>query len=138
MPKQPRQRCGFCQGIGHNRLTCPKRALQIAKKVNGTAAHVHVKSAAEPGTAIHSIVPDYALWLVSEGRTGQALAHAKQEPGMVGDTMLQALAELDVKAKKVPAEQITAMKDAERKLAEAQLQADATRRVVIEKLGYKG
>jgi hypothetical protein len=137
MSKQPRQRCGFCKGIGHNRLTCPKRALQIAKKVNGTV-HEHVKPP-EPVAPLRGvIVPDYALWLVTEGRTGQALAHARKEAGMVGDTMLQALAELDLRAKKIPAEQIAAMKDAEREHIKTQAAYDDARRAVIEKLGYKG
>lgn len=134
MSKQPRQRCGFCKGVGHNKLTCPKKQQQNAKIANGVEMHV------TRDTVMRTIIdPNYALWLVCEGSTSDALANATREKpsGMVGDTMLQALAELDLRAKKVPAEQIAEIKSAKAKLDAALAEHTEARRKIIEKLGYK-
>jgi hypothetical protein len=135
MSKQPRQRCGFCKGIGHNRLTCPKRADQQAKTANG----VHIEPAATRDAVMRTIIdPNYALWLLSEGATGDALANATREkpPGMVGDMMLQALAELDLRAKKVPTDQIATLKALKKQHDEALSAYNSIRHEITKKLGY--
>lgn len=97
-----------------------------------------------PDVAMRTMIdPFYAVWLVSEGSVGEALANATRglaearKAGItVGDTMLQALAELELRARDLSPVLLVEVRALRQKLDAAQSEYSAAAKKITDHLGY--
>lgn len=137
------RKCRDCHQSGHNRATCPR----------GSRAADRLPSA-PPGNLLRMLIdPAQALALVTEGQVGAALANATRRIGelrgdglghLVRDDILVALAELELRARTLPADAVTAIQStmevietARRALKDAERAHARARAAVLVGLGYR-
>lgn len=91
------------------------------------------------------IDPFYAVWLVCQGSVGEALANATRKTvearrlgfgGLAGDTMLQALAELELRARDIDPKLIAQAKELRDAMDLAVVKYRAVEIQITDKLGY--
>lgn len=91
------------------------------------------------------IDPFYAVWLVCQGCVGEALANATRKTvearrigfgGLAGDTMLQALAELELRARDIDPKLIAQAKELRDAMDLATVKYRAVEIQITDKLGY--
>lgn len=100
-------KCTLCRKPGHNRSGCPEKTPDPLP----------------PDIALQTMItPLYATWLVTENAVGEALANATRALAGrgAGDALLQALAELDLRARNLSPEEIATARDLRQKADAAQ------------------
>lgn len=134
-PKKPRK-CSVCDSTEHR------------ADFHGTKAQRAAKASAlpelPPAVAMRTMIdPFYAVWLVSQGSIGEALANcmrktveARQAGLTIGDTMMQALAELELRARDLPPELIAQAKELRDARDLAHVKYRAVEIQITDKLGY--
>jgi hypothetical protein len=134
-----RRHCGFCNQSGHNRRACPlDRATKPPHRSAGAAAMA-------PDVAMHTMLDvNYAIYLVTEGRVGEALSNATRaiaevrEAGLVSsDTMIIALAELELRAREIAPIETVILKDLRQKRDEAAAAYNVEMTAIAKRLGFK-
>jgi len=138
-------KCALCREDGHNRTTCSRSPRQRA---------VGERSRFPPAEALRLLIdPDHALVLVTRGQVAEALANATRQVGALDRDglghlacrdILTALAELDLRARRLPATALQrlqstarAIEDAKTTLAVAEQAHRAAEAEVLCAIGYQ-
>jgi hypothetical protein len=122
------KKCSHCHQSGHNRTTCQERDADPMP----------------PNVAMRTMIdPLYAVLLVTEGSVGEALSNATRGAAQIrqlglgtGDAMIQALAELELRARSLPPEMIALAHDLKCRLDEAQAAYSREVAEICVRLGY--
>ena len=141
-------KCSLCREAGHNRATCPKNPSRRDQQPAGRLPR------SSPEELMRMLIPpSQALDLVSTGTAGDALANAMRQIGELTKSglgnlactdILDALAELVLRAKQVPRAAICniaasreAIEAAKTALAAAEREHARAKAEVLSSLGYK-
>ena len=133
--KKPRQ-CSVCESTEH-------RADFHGSKRDRAAAARQLQEL-PPDIAMRTMIdPFYAVYLVTEGSVGEALANAtragyeaRKLGMMIGDTMLAALAELELRARDLDPKLLDQARELRHQMDLAVVKYRAVEIQITDKLGY--
>lgn len=128
------RKCSFCHKPGHYSNKCPERHHVTQ---GFTPKGSKPKNEQEPVAVMRSVIDQfYAIWLVLDGSVSDALVGAVTQGVPTSDALVKGLAELQVRAKKIPADQLARARElrAAHLAAHAAYQTEAQK--ILVQLGY--
>lgn len=136
--KKKRQ-CSVCESTEHRADFHGSKRERAQKAAAGAETM-------PPDLAMRTMIdPFYAVWLVCEGSVGEALANCTRKTyearkiglgGLAGDTMLQALAELELRARDLPPELLAQARELRHLMDLAVVKYRTVEFQITDKLGY--